>query len=87
MHLHKAAGTSDFLEKHSSEVYQVYLFLLDLQCPKIWQTNKELKEAAADRIIMVVVTEALLHSQIPAGGVPDPTLKVSHNLSALKTRY
>ena len=35
---------------------------------------------------MVVVTDALVHSQTPAGGVPEPTLKIRHKLFALKSR-
>ena len=35
---------------------------------------------------MVVVTDPLLYSQTPAGGVPEPTLKIRHKLFALKSR-
>lgn len=35
---------------------------------------------------MVVVSDPLLHSQTPARGVLEPTLKIKHKLFALKSR-
>lgn len=53
--------------------------------PRLDRATNSYRKVAADRIIMVVVTDTLVHSQTPAG-VPEPTLKIRHKLFALKSR-
>jgi len=38
-------------------------------------------------MVVITDTDTLLHSQTPAGGVPEPTLKTRHKLFALKSRF
>lgn len=43
--------------------------------PRLDRATNSYRKVAADRIIMVVVTDTLVHSQTPAG-VPEPTLQI-----------